>query len=67
MHNPLHGEQLLPSSVPKHEEKDAEYDARDTNVDPNDDTSRRGFVVLLVLHAVARGVQHCQRKAGAGG
>lgn len=59
-------EQLLPSSVPKHEEKDAEYDARDANVDPNDDTSCRGFVVLLILHAVTWGVQHCQRKEGEG-
>ena len=60
-------EQPLPSSVPKHEEEDAEYDARDADVDPNDDAGCGGFIVLLVLHAVARGIQHCQRKGGEGG
>lgn len=57
-------EQPLPSSVAKHEEEDAEDDARDANVDPNDDAGRGGFIVLLVLHAVARGIQHCQKKGG---
>lgn len=52
-------EQPLPSSVPKHEEENTEYDARDTDVDPNDDACRGGFIVLLILHAVARGIQHC--------
>lgn len=56
------GEQLLPSSVAKHEEKDAEYDARDADVDADDDTRRGGFIVLLVLHAVTGGVQRCQKK-----
>lgn len=54
--------QALPSSVPKHEEEDTEYDACDTDVDPNDDAGRGGLIVLLVLHAVARGIQHCQEK-----
>lgn len=58
--------QALPSSVPKHEEEDTEYDACDTDVDPNDDAGRGGLIVLLVLHAVARGIQHCQKKRGEG-
>lgn len=57
-------EQPLPSSVPKHEEKDAEYDACDADVDPNDDAGGGGFIVLLILHAVARGIQHCPKKGG---
>lgn len=58
--------QRLPSSVPKHEEKDAEYDARDADVDPNDDAGGGGFIVLLILHAVTRGIQHCPKKGGEG-
>lgn len=66
---PLHEQrhkQPLPSSVPKHEEEDAEYDARDADVDPDDDASCGGLIVLLILHAVARGIQHCQKKGGEG-
>jgi len=59
-------QQPLPSSVPKHEEEDAEDDARDADVDPNDDAGRGGFVVLLILHAVARRIQHCQKKGDRG-
>lgn len=60
-HQEQHRAECIPSPVAKHEEKHAEYDAGDADVDPDDDAGGGGLA-LLILHTVTGRVQSWKDK-----